>query len=196
MRRVRYSVAASLDGYIAGPNGEFDWIIHEPSIDFAALFRQFDTFLMGRRTFEVARGRGPSGGMPGMKVYVFSRTLRAEDYPDVTIVADDAGAAVEAIRREPGKDIWLFGGGELFRSLLEAGQVDAVEISIVPVLLGGGIPLLPAPSARTRLDLTHTHTYPSGIISLSYAVRKETPQGPAPTKSRGRARAAKSRKSR
>lgn len=174
MRRVRYSVAVSLDAYIAGPNNEHDWIIMDPTIDFSAIFSEFDTLLIGRRTFEVTLGMGAGGSMPGVRSYVFSRTLRAEDFPDVTIVADDAANTVAALKAEDGKDIWLFGGGDLFRSLLEAGLVDTVEVAVMPVLLGQGIPLLPAMSAQTRLELTGTKTYPSGIVGLSYAVRRET----------------------
>src|SRR5262249_13421598 len=121
MRRVRYSVASSLDGYVADQEGGYDWIVKEPAIDFAAFYKTIDTVLMGRKTFEVALHQGPKGGMPGMRVYVFSRTLRAQDYPDVTVVADDAAATVAALRAEDGKDIWLMGGGVLFRSLLGAG---------------------------------------------------------------------------
>ena len=87
MRRVRYCVAVSLDGFIAGPKGEADWIMMDPEIDFKALFEQFDTFLIGRRTFEpMARAR--KSKTPGVKTFVFSRTLRQEDYPGVTIVAE------------------------------------------------------------------------------------------------------------
>src|SRR5438477_2017157 len=85
MKRIRYQVATSLDGYIAGPNGEADWIIMDPEIDFRALFAQFDAVLIGRRTFEgMARGKKKAGAMPGMKTFVFSRTLRPRDYPKVT----------------------------------------------------------------------------------------------------------------
>ena len=154
MRRIRYQVATSLDGYIAGPQGEADWIIMDPDIDFRALYAQFDTALVGRRTFEVLTGGKKKGGaMPGMKTFVFSRTLRQCDYPKVTIVAENAGETVAALRSESGKDIWLFGGGLLFRSLLELGLVDAVDVSIIPVLLGGGMPLLPAPARRAKLEL-------------------------------------------
>ena len=89
MRRIRYQVAASLDGYIAGPNGEADWIIMDPDIDFAALFAQFDTFLMGRGTFDMMVRQQGSAATPGMKTLVFSRTLQQRDHADVTIVADD-----------------------------------------------------------------------------------------------------------
>src|SRR5688572_15655674 len=170
MRRIRYQVATSLDGYIAGPKGEADWIIMDPDIDFSALFEQFDTFLLGRRTFE-AMGRGGQGGSPGMKTFVFSRTLRQQDYPGVTIVAEGAEETVAALRAEPGKDVWLFGGGALFRSLLDAGLVDTVEVAVMPVLLGGGVALLPPPARQTKLKLTGHKVYKTGIVSLEYEVR-------------------------
>ena len=171
MRRIRYQVAMSLDGYIAGPKGEADWIIMDPDIDFRALFAQFDTVLIGRRTFEgMARGKKP-GAMPGMKTLVFSRTLRQRDYPEVTIVAEDAGETLTALRAESGKDIWLFGGGLLFRSLLGAGLVDTVEVAVMPVLLGGGISLFPPPAMPAKLNLTGHKVYKTGIVLLEYTVK-------------------------
>lgn len=170
MRRIRYAVAMSLDGYIAGPKGEADWIVMDPEIDFGALFKEFDTALVGRRTFEVL---GPSGVGMGLKTYVFSRTLKQSDYPAVTIVADEPKEFVAALRAKPGKDIWLFGGGLLFRSLLEAGVVDTVEVGIVPVLLGRGIPLLPSPAGQGKLELTRHKVYgKTGTVSLEYAIKK------------------------
>jgi dihydrofolate reductase len=171
MRRVRYAVASSLDGYIADPKGEADWIIMNPEIDFGALFAQFDTLLVGRRTFEgmVAAGREET---PGMETFVFSRTLRQKDYPGVKIVADKAEQTTAALRARSGKDIWLFGGGLLFRSLLEANLVDTVEVAIIPVLLGSGIPLLPSIPKQTKLKLTAHKVYKkTGIVSLEYSVR-------------------------
>lgn len=166
MRRIRYQVACSLDGYIAGPNGEADWIVMDPEIDFQELFDEFDTLLMGRRTFE-----GMQDGFSGMKVLVFSRTLRQEDHPGVTIVSDRVEETLDELRAQPGKDIWLYGGGELFRSLLELGRVDTVEPAIIPVVLGGGRPFLPAPAVRRRLSLTGQRVYEtSGIVLLQYDV--------------------------
>ena len=170
MRRVRYRVATSLDGYIAGPQGEADWIIMDPEIDFQGLFDQFDTFLVGRRTFEIMAGQG-RGITPGVKTYVFSRTLRQPDHPGVTIVAEQAAETVAGLRADTGKDIWLFGGASLFGNLLEAGLVDTVEVAIIPVLLGGGIPFLPPPAARTKLQLTNHRVYKTGIVSLEYAIQ-------------------------
>jgi len=164
----------SLDGYIAGPNGEADWIIMDPDIDFRALFEQFDTFLLGRRTFD-AIGGARGGGQAGLKTLVFSRTLRQQDYPNVTIVSEDPEQVLADLRAKPGKDIWLFGGGSLFRSLLEARLVDAVEVSVIPVLLGEGIPLLPTKpsSKRFKLKLASSRTFETGIVSLAYAVEYE-----------------------
>ncbi len=174
MRQVRYSVAMSLDGYIAGPNGEIDWIIMDPEIDFRALMSRFDTVVMGRHTFEAATALGEGPTMPGVKTIVISHTLRPEDHPDVTIVGDGWEGTIGGLRREPGKDIWLFGGGKLFRSMLGAGLVDAVETAVIPVLLGGGKPLLEPSVIQTRLQLTGSRVYDkSGIVLLEYRVLTE-----------------------
>lgn len=163
----------SVDGYIAGPNGEFDWIVMDPDIDFAALFAQFDTVVMGRKTFVASLQQGGDGAMPGLDVIVFSRTLRPADYPAVSIVNSDPAERVRSLKAAPGKDIWLFGGGGLFRTLLEAGLVDTVEPAVVPVLLGGGIPMLPPPAGRTTLSLSNHRLYPkSGITLLEYTVSR------------------------
>lgn len=168
MRRIRYQVACSLDGYIADVNGKTGWIVDEPAIDFGALFDQFDTLLMGRLTYEgMAKD---ADGFWGKKVFVFSHTLRQQDHPQVTIVTDDAQNVIKELRSLPGKDIWLFGGGKLFQSLLALNCVDTVEPAIIPVLLGKGRPLLPTPAVQRMLTLTNQHVFPSGIVWLEYSI--------------------------
>lgn len=169
MRRVWYSVAMSLDGCIAGPNGEYDWIPDEPEMDWGAFLARFDTVLMGRRSYQAALQSPGGGAMPGMATYVVSSTLRADAHPDVTILHEGLEARLADLRAAPGKEIWLFGGGVLFRSLLERGLVDVVEIGLVPVLLGGGIPFLPGLDGLHRLALMETRRYPTGIMLLTYA---------------------------
>jgi dihydrofolate reductase len=177
-RRLRYQVAASLDGFIAGPRGEHDWIVMDPAIDFDALFREFDTAVMGRNSYEVLLAQGGGGTLPGIEAIVFSRTVRPDRRRGVTITDRDPAQVVAELKAAPGRDIWLYGGGVLFRTLFEAGLVDTVEVSIVPVLLGDGIPLLP-PGAATALTLSDYRVLPrSGIVSLAYAVPGGV--GPAP----------------
>jgi dihydrofolate reductase len=167
MRRIRYGVAMSLDGYIAGTKDEYDWIPMDPDIDFGAMAAQFDTYLMGRRTYEMFTANG--GG--NMNVWVFSKTLRAEDHPGVTVVSDDIVEHLKRLRAEPGKDIALFGGGLLFRSLLELRQVDTVEVAVLPVLLGDGIALLPKSEKRHVLKLTKHTLFPrTGTLLLEYGI--------------------------
>ncbi|MCY3972183.1 MAG: dihydrofolate reductase family protein [Acidobacteria bacterium] len=173
MRRVRYCVAMSLDGYIAGPNGDADWIVIDPDYDFAELYGEFDTYLIGRKTFESTGGQD-QGSMPGARTYVFSRTLKQSDYRNLTIVGDDWRKVVQSLREEDGKkDIWLFGGGSLFRSLAEAGLVDTVEVAVIPTILGGGVPLIAEPAPRIKLELVAQDVYKeTGTVDLVYSVER------------------------
>src|SRR3954462_15720254 len=166
MRRLRYNVATSLDGFLAGPNGEYDWIVVDPTIDFAAIFSEFDTLLMGRKTFEVYRSQGSDAPDMGMKLVVVSSTLDPRDHPDLTVINEDVAVRVAAMKQEDGKDVWLFGGGVLFRTLLDAQLVDSIELAVMPVLLGQGIPLLPPGEPVPPLRLTQSKTLPSGIVRV------------------------------
>jgi dihydrofolate reductase len=173
MRRLRYGVATSLDGFIAGPNGEYDWIVHDPAIDFVAMFAQYDTLLMGRKTYEVASEKGKSWDSFGQRWIVVSTTLKPEEHPGITILSGGIVEAVAAMKAQPGKDIWLMGGGVLFRAMLDAGLVDAVEVALIPVMLGSGVPLLPE-GRRRSLHLEESRALPSGILMLKYSVAPES----------------------
>jgi dihydrofolate reductase len=166
VRRIRYRVAMSLDGYIAGPNGEPGWIVMDPDVDFASVWAQFDTILVGRKTFDEMVRAGRTR-MPGVETYVVSHSLKHGKHPGVTIINDKLEQTVTSLRSKTGKDIWLFGGGELFRSLLDVGLVDTVEVAVMPVLLGSGIPLLPG-GAQQKLRLSGHRVYRTGIIGLEY----------------------------
>jgi dihydrofolate reductase len=168
--QLRYSVAASLDGYIAGPHGEFDWIVIDPEIDFAAMYAGFSGLVMGRRSYDAFVSTGGAVG-PAMPTYVYSRTLPEGERDGVTFAAD-AVSHVRALKQASGaKPLWLWGGGELFRQLSQAGLVDGVDVAIIPILLGGGIPLRPAPSSRLPLKLRGHRLYArTGTLFLEYDV--------------------------
>lgn len=172
MRRVRYSVAATLDGFIADPEGGYDWIVMDEAIDFAAIFAQFDTLVMGRKTWDVSAPTEFASMFGGKEVIVFSRTLQMPPRPGVTIVNTSPVETVRALKEKPGRDIWLFGGGSMFRTLVDADLVDTVEVAVMPVLLSQGVPLI-APGARiTGMKLDRCETLPkSGIVMLSYTIQ-------------------------
>jgi dihydrofolate reductase len=171
MRKVRYSVAATLDGFIADPNGGYDWIIMDESIDFVAAFAEFDTFIMGRKTWDVSAQTEFAQMFAGKKVIVFSKTLTIPPHAGVKIVNTSPVETVRDLKQKPGKDIWLFGGGSMFRTLADAGLVDTVEVALMPVLLSQGVPLI-TPGARiTGMKLDKCERLPtSGIVMLSYTI--------------------------
>ena len=170
MRQLRYSVASSLDGYIAGPHGEFDWIPMDPDIDFAAMYAGFSGLVMGRVSYEVFTATGGAVGGP-LPTWVCSRTLPEGTRNGVTF-ARDAQALVRTLKQDADtKPLWLWGGGTLFRELADAGLVDGVDVAILPILLGGGIPLLPPPASRLPLQLRAHRLYPkTGTLVLEYDV--------------------------
>jgi dihydrofolate reductase len=171
MRQLRYSVAASLDGYIAGPDGEYDWIVVDPEIDFAAMYAGFSGIVMGRRSYEVFASTGGAPG-PSLPTYVYSRSLPEGTRDGVTFVRDAPGHVRKLKDSDDAKPLWLWGGGELFRELAGAGLVDGVDVAVIPVLLGAGIRLLAASTTRISLALRSHRLYEAtGTLFLEYDVR-------------------------
>src|SRR4030081_978016 len=144
MRKVIFGGANSLDNYFARKDDTVDWIMwsDEASKFMADYFQRFDPILMGRRTYEVmvASGHG-SGSYPGMKTYVFSRTLRPRSTKNFEITSEDVAEVVGRLKREEGKDICVMGGGLLAKPLFEANLIDEIGFNIHTILLGSGIPI-------------------------------------------------------
>jgi dihydrofolate reductase len=170
---LRYSVAASLDGYIAGPNGEYDWILMDPEIDFSAMYERYSGIVMGRRSYDVFASAGAPAA-PELPTYVYSRTLPEGKRGGLTF-ARDAVSHVRTLKAAgDAKPLWLWGGAELFRQLATAGLVDGVDLAIIPVVLGGGIPLMATPGTRLQLQLRAHRVYKAtGTLSLEYDVVKK-----------------------
>lgn len=174
MRTVTYGGATSLDMFIAGPNGAVDWLVM--TADAQQLLGEYwptvDTILIGRKTYEVALKSGGGGGdeMPGISTFLFSRTLK--EAKGATIVSENAGEFVRALKAQPGKGICLMGGGELARSLFEADVIDEVGVNIHPVLLGSGVPLVPGLSRRIDLELVSAKPIQSGCVYALYRVKR------------------------
>ncbi len=174
MRKVIYGVACSLDGYLAGPNGEIDWLHWSKDAEsvMAAFWPRVDTMIMGRKTYEVGLAMG--GGsvtMPGIDAaYVFSRTLGkgAVKAKRAHLVTTDAGAFIRELKAKPGKDICLWGGGEFASSLLEQGLVDEIGLNIHPILLGSGVPTFLRLNARVPLRLAENRPMDGGCIMATY----------------------------
>jgi dihydrofolate reductase len=177
MRKVIYSVGVSLDGYIADSNGGFEWLNRATAKakgeDFGMreLFASIDTVLMGRKTYEVARKFGAKGAIyPGMRNYIFSRTLPPGERDGVDFVADNPAEFINELCLQPGKNMWLCGGGELAREFLMSGLVDEIRLGVVPCLVGNGLQAFPPEFAETALELTTVKQYKGGIVELRYVV--------------------------
>ncbi|MGB0034803.1 MAG: dihydrofolate reductase family protein [Candidatus Acidiferrales bacterium] len=174
MRKITFGGANSLDNFLARKDDAVDWLLwcDEAAAVMSTYWKTIDTILMGRKTYEVAlrhsKGKSP---YPGMKSYVFSKTLKPEAHRNVTIVSSDATDFVRRLKSQPGKDICLMGGGELAKSFFEAGLVDEIGLNIHPVLLGSGIPRFHAMSRQINLELLESQTFKNGCIYVQYRVK-------------------------
>ena len=172
MRKVILGLAVSLDGFIEGPNGEYDWCFSDQDYGLSDFFKRIDATFIGRKTYELTLSMGDNGGagFPKLKEYIFSTTLDKVK-PGATLINGDIKNRVDEIKSENGKDIWLFGGAGLTTSLINLGLVDEMSLAIHPILLGSGKPLFKDISNRIKLILLDTKTYSTGLVSLTYSLR-------------------------
>jgi dihydrofolate reductase len=170
MRKVILQLAVSLDGYIEGPNGEYDWCFQDQDYGMSEFFKRIDSVFMGRKSYELALSMGDVE-MPHPKLteYIFSTRLNRVR-PGATLIKEDIEVKVRRIKSEPGKDIWLFGGAGLTASLLNLGLVDEINMAVHPIILGSGKALFSNIQNRIRLTLIHHKTYSTGLVSLTYAI--------------------------
>lgn len=172
MRKITFGGANSLDNFFARPDHSVDWLMwcDEAAEVTSGYWQTIDTVLMGRKTFEVAVANGQGGGYPGVKNYVFSRTLQRVD-PPVTVIREDAAAFIRQLKQQKGKDICLMGGGQLARSLFEAGLIDEIGFNIHPVLLGSGVPLFHPMTRQIDLELMECRPFKNGCVYVTYRVK-------------------------
>lgn len=168
MRKVILGLAVSLDGFIEGPNGEYDWCFTDQDYGLKDFFKQVDAVFIGRKSFEMAG----TGMFPKAVCYVFSNTLEKAK-KGVHLVKGDIVTQVQQIKKEKGKDIWLFGGASLTTSLLNSGLIDMLWLSVHPILLGKGKPLFQDIDKRIRLRLINSKTYSTGLVSLQYELDRK-----------------------
>ncbi|MBN8575509.1 MAG: dihydrofolate reductase [Cyclobacteriaceae bacterium] len=166
MRRITLGVAVTLDGFIEGPNGEYDWCFTDQDYGITEFSKQVDALVMGRKTFDTMKGyEGPSPWSHA-KTYVFSRTLKAA--PGVEVLSGNVLESMNHLRQQPGKDIWLFGGADLAAQFSNHNLIDEYWLSVHPILLGTGKPLFKNLADRKKLKLVESKTYATGLVSLRY----------------------------
>lgn len=174
MRKIILGVAVSLDGLIEGPNGEYDWCLTDQDYGMTEFMKRIDTIFYGRKSYEMMLGmeqRGQENPFAKTKSYVFSNTV-TKPYPDAAIISGDIVQNVNALRQQPGKDIWLWGGASLVTSFLNAGLIDEMNLAVHPVVLGAGKPLFSNISGRKQFTLKSSEPYSSGLVMLTYEAGK------------------------
>lgn len=176
MRKVTFGGANSLDNFIARKDDAVDWLLWSKEVNqlMEDFWKNIDTMVMGRKTWEVAARSGHgSGSYPGIKTYVFSRTIKPSSDGPVTFVSEDAAEFVRRLKNEEGKEICVMGGGLLAKSLFEADLIDEIGFNIHPVLLGSGIPLFHEMSRQIDLELIKCQQLSTGCIAVTYRVKHQ-----------------------
>lgn len=174
MRKVTFGGANSLDNFIARKDDAVDWLLwgKEAADYMKDYWKTIDTVVMGRKTYEVAlKHSGGKSPYPGVKSYVFSRTIKESAHREIEIIGTDAAEFVRNLKNQEGRDICVMGGGELAKSLFEANLIDEIGFNIHPVLLGQGIPLFHEMSHQIDLELLDCRTFENGCVLVSYRVK-------------------------
>ncbi len=173
-RNVIVHIAASADGYIARPDGDLEWLTSRPApkgfYGMNAFMQSIDTKVLGRKTYEMSRRLGARFDSSDRTI-VFSRHAAPADLPPgVEFMSSPIGPFVHRLQGQPGKDIWLMGGGDLIASFLDVNAIDKFVVSVVPVFIGDGIPLIARRHRHVRLELESTHRFSDGLVQLHYRV--------------------------
>jgi dihydrofolate reductase len=174
-RKVIVHVATSADGYIAGPDGDLEWLTSRPAPEgfygMEAFMKTVDTKLLGRKTYDLSLSLGAPFEANSRHI-VFSRHPAPADVPPgVEFAAGPIGPYIDQLREQPGKDIWLMGGGELIASFLDEHAIDEFVISVVPVFIGDGIPLIARRHRQVPLYLHSVQPYDDGLVQLHYRIQ-------------------------
>jgi dihydrofolate reductase len=168
-------IAASLDGYIAGPNGEIDWldVVEGSGEDYGynEFYQSVDAIISGSKTYDLVAGF-PEWPYPGKPTFVLTRRPLASDRDDVYFLSNDVVNALDQVRDQGLQRAWLLGGGELVRSFLREDLIDEFIIAIIPVILGQGIPLFPPETPRRDVELVESQHYRSGMVMNRYLRRR------------------------
>jgi dihydrofolate reductase len=170
MRKVILNLAVSLDGFIEGPNGEYDWCFTDQDYGMKEFFKRTDAIFLGRKSYELVKKTGDDY-FGKRKIYVFSKTLTETKDENTIIIGEDVAATVNKIKNEEGKDIWLFGGASLVTTFMNEGLVDELMLAVHPILLGNGKPLFNGIQQRIKLHLSDVKTFSSGLVQIFYVAR-------------------------
>jgi dihydrofolate reductase len=176
-RKIIVYIAISADGYVARPDGDVAWLDRprpKGNYGMGEFFKTIDTILWGRKTYSKAleMGMKPSGYGRGIKNYVFSRHLHKSPAKEFEFVSEPIKPFAERLRAQPGKDIWMMGGGEIIASFLDEGEIDEFSIHVIPIFIGEGIPLIQPRHREVRLKLLSTKKFPDGVVHLNYRVER------------------------
>ncbi|MBD2753491.1 dihydrofolate reductase family protein [Spirosoma validum] len=170
MRKVILGLAVSLDGYIEGPNGEYDWCFTDQDYGMTVFLERIDALFIGRKSYELLNNvseEASNYGFPSYKKYVFSNTLTGVG-EGMELISGDWRTKVTELKNQTGKDFWLYGGADLTTSFINEGLVDELFLAVHPIILGAGKPLFQHIKDRVNLKLIDSQTYSTGLVSLTY----------------------------